>query len=427
MTQCRTPLRFLAALLLLTGARSVMAQNVATPYGNEAFEHDSNIFYLPSSTPDPQPDHGGPRRSDEFFRTIIGLDDAYKWGQQSLYATLEGRRLDYLHFTYLDHYENLLRGGLDWKLGGALDGNLEYRHERRMVDFAALLGATPILGAVPVLGTTQLLIETENIATASANLAITPVWRLESSLRDRNLNSPRPGALNLDLHEDTWHEGIRYLGVANLSAGLETEYLWGRFNHDFVDAQPTYHQWTTQVAANYKVTGLTTFSGTAGYTRRSSFGGSDASGFTGSIGYQHFVTGRTEITANLSRAVNSYVSNAGSEVDSTAAVGATYHITYKTSITGAYAWTQNKFPGGTAFVVAGADGALVTQGGLDRTDRVQIATLELHYQMLHWLAVRVYGRYQTRSSNLAEVQYNANAYGIELQARLPQKGADGRR
>jgi hypothetical protein len=39
---------------------------------------------------------------------------------------------------------------------------------------------------------------------------------------------------------------------------------------------------------------------------------------------------------------------------------------------------------------------------------------------LHWLAVRIYARYQTRQSNLQNFTFDATAYGIEFQARLPK-------
>jgi Putative beta-barrel porin 2 len=263
-------------------------------------------------------------------------------------------------------------------------------------------------------------LETENIATASANVLVTPEWLWENLGKDRVLDSPRPLALDLNLHEDSILEGVRYLGVSNLSAGFEITYLTGRFTHDPIYLQPDYHQTSFDVAADYAVSRLSSFNGTLGYTRRSDSVGDDLSGLTGSLGYKRNLTGKTTFTAKISRAVNSYISTEGSEVDTSAALTLNYQLTYKTSFNAGYSWMESKFPQYTPvnpFTDAPIPGAPTDE---DRVDHIQYASLEANYLATRWLSLRAYGRYQTRHSNQEVNTYNVTIYGIELLAKLPQ-------
>jgi hypothetical protein len=369
------------------------AQLSAIPYAAEDYEHNSNIFYLPSSGPAPL-GSSGPTFGDTTLRSRAGIDATYLWDRQRFYASGEGRHFDYDHFSYLNHNEVLLNGGLDWKLGRLLDGIVDYRHERRMVQFTDLLDST------------QFILETENVVSASANVQVTPEWRLENRARERTLDSPRPGAPNLSLREDSIHEAVRYLGVADLSAGLDMEYLDGKFRDDPAATTPQYHQTTVQLTGNYLVSGLTDINGALGYTSRSDPTGNGTSGLTGALGYKRNLTPKTSINLQLARAVNSYVSTAGSEIDTSASVNASWLATYKLTVKAGYAWTHSKYP---------------QFGGNSRADNIQLVNLEMSYEVLRWLSVRPYFRYQTRSSDLANFGFNSTIYGVEVQAKVFQR------
>jgi hypothetical protein len=390
----------------------IPSQTGVTPYGALDYEHSSNLFYLPSFFPEPI-GKNGPDFSDQSLEIRGGLTGAYDLGQQVFHAIVEVRRFEYDNFNYLDHYENLVDVGWDWKLGSIVSGELDYRHEKRMVQFQELIDSE------------SLFMETEKIATASANVLVTPEWLWENLAKDRVLDSPRPEALDLTLHEDSILEGLRYLGVSNLSAGFELTYLTGRFTHDPIYLEPDYHQWTVGLAADYAVSRLSSFNGTFGYTRRSDSLGDDLSGVTGSLGYKRNLTGKTTLTAKVTRAVNSYVSTEGSEIDTSAALTLNYQLTYKTSFNAGYSWMESKFPNYAVINVDPLTGIPITGVGTggntveDRVDHIQYASVEANYQALHWLSFRAYGRYQTRHSNEELNTYNVTIYGIEFLAKLP--------
>jgi Putative beta-barrel porin 2 len=388
-----------AAQVLLWGvgtaglALTAKAGGVITPYAAEDIEHNTNIFDLPKSGGTPVGKHG-PTFADTFFDTRAGVEGTYLLDEQKFFGTAEFRHFDYDNFTDLNHNEELFDGGLKWKLARIVDGLFEFRHEQRIVQFQDLAAST------------QLILETENNVTASANVNLNPEWRLESLGRDHALSSPRNDVPGLSLHEYSIREGLKYLGVANLAAGVEVEYLEGKYNHDPLALNPNYHQITVAGAATYVVSGLTNFTGNLGYSRRADPSNAGLSGLTGSLGYQRSVTAKTSVNVLVSRALNTYVTTGGNEVDTSAGATVNYQATYKILVRAGYSYTDSKFPGTP-------NGAAT----IDRADHLQFATLDLTYQVLHWLSIRPYARYQTRHSNVEGFTFDGNVIGVELLAK----------
>jgi hypothetical protein len=370
-----------------------MADGTLTPYAAEDIEHNSNVFDLPSNGPVPVGKHG-PTFSDTFFEERVGLDALYVVDQQKFFGTAEFRHFDYDNFTSLDHNEELIDGGLIFKSSPLFDGTIEYTHQKSMVLFQELSAAT------------SLILETESNAKAAFNVNITPEWRLESTVRDRLLDSPREEVPGLSLHEDAIREGLRYLGMTNLSAGVDVEYLQGKYQHDPTALDPNYHQVSALLAANYVISGLTNFNGSLGYTSRVDQSSSELSGVTGSIGYRHSLTGKTTINVQLSRALSSYVTTGGNEIDTSASGSVTWQATYKLGVTAGYAYTISKYPDTP-------DGAIV----VDRDDHYQSANIEGVYHILKWLSIRPYAKYMTRHSNVPINSFDSNIVGIELIAK----------
>jgi hypothetical protein len=378
---------------------AAFAQWTATPYAAEAIEHNSNVYDLPTSSPAPQ-GKNGPTFSDTSLESRAGIDGTYLISREKFFGTAEFRRFDYQNFTLLDHNEYLLDGGLNWKLVHTFDGLLEYRHEQRMVPFQNLEAST------------QLILETDNTATASANVNVTPEWRVESLAKDHTLDSPRTDIPDLSLHEDSIREGLRYLGVSNLSAGVDATYLQGTYRNDPTALTPDYHQVSLAGAATYIVSGFTNFSGNLGYTRRTDPTNFGLSAVTGSVNYLHTVTGKTSINVQLNRTVNTYVTTAGNELDTSAFVSGVWQATYKTTVKAGYGYTTSKYPQ--------APEAPNVPTLVQRLDHIQSANAEVDYQMLHWLMIRAYGRYQTRHSNQEVFDFDGTVVGIELVAKQPK-------
>ena len=382
----------LAALFPAAG----WAQLHAMPYADITYQYNSNVFALPSSAPEPLGNHG-PTFSDQYLEERAGVNALYDWSLQEFYANLEGRHYGYEQLSALSHDEYLLHGGMKWHLGYLFDGVLDYRRERSMVSFQEFTA-------------TRLYVQVERVTTASANFQFTPDWRLQSRGVISNLDSPRPGFPSLSLTENSIHEGLRYVGVSKLSAGIDAIFLHGHFNGEEFILTRRYNQTTVEAAAQYVATGLSSFDGAVGYTRRNQEGGETLSGPSGLLAYKRNLTGLTSIDIKLSRAFNTYLTYGGAEIDTGVALGATWNPTAKIAVSPGYQWTYSTFPG--------ADLAGLAPVGTERVDHYQLATLTVKYEARKWLSLRLYGQYETRSSDVGVYSFNRRLFGLELEVRM---------
>jgi hypothetical protein len=274
---------------------------------------------------------------------------------------------------------------------------LDYRRERSMVSFLDFTA-------------TQLYLQVQSVTTASANFQFTPDWRLQSQGVINDLDSPRPGYPYLSLTEESIHEGLRYVGVAKLSAGIDAIFLHGHFNGEEYILTPRYNQTTVEAAAQYVATGLSSFDGAVGYTRRIQENGETLSGATGRLAYQRNLTDITSIDIKLSRTFDTYLTYEGAEIDNSAALGATWNATSKIAVTPGYQWTYSTYPG--------ADLAAVAPVGTERLDHYQLATLSVKFEARDWLSLRLYGQYETRSSDVGIYSFNRTLFGLEFEVRM---------
>jgi hypothetical protein len=313
------------------------------------------------------------------------------WSLQSLTANFEVRRLDYLHFTDLDHNEYLGDLRLDWKLGSVVDGVLHVREERSAPSFASnnAIGLT---------------LNTASNADAKINLKITPEWRLDAGATYSKLEAPLQFYPDFVDREVGTQLGIRYLGVANLSSGFEFAHIDGDF-YNAPEVGP-YTQNSGEFKADYAVSGVSKLNAGIGYTRRVQSGNEGTvSGLTGELGYNRQLTGKTALNVQLIRAVNSYVAAGGSEIDTTASVGLIWQATYKVGVDLEGSYTHSTFIG-QAIPNSVANG---------RVDHDKAASLSVKYQAFRKLQFRGYVKSQSRSSVIDEFDFNDTIVGVEAQ------------
>jgi hypothetical protein len=371
--------------VLTTKVMATLAAVTVTPYAAGGYEYESNPFYEWNGA------SVGNGAGDTPRKLRAGMDAQLVWSRQSLQATAEVRRIDYRDFSFLGHTEALLNGTFRWAVTSLVDGSAEYRHERRMVPFDELPATVR-----------EILLETEDIGGASLNVQTLDGWRLESRGSLRNLSAPRPGFPELNLREDSIHEALRRT-FGSLALGLDAEYLSGSYTGAGELGTPRYTQTSVLLAAERKVAGLSTFQSAVGYTYRAqSQVGGNVSAVTGTLGYQRDLSSKTSVGVLLTRAINSYVTAAGSEIDTGLSLNANWQATSKIRVTPAYTLMHSDFP------------RLTLDSGPGRHDRYQVVALDIRYQALSWLLLRTYGRYDLRSSNVPTFGFNASAIGLEL-------------
>jgi hypothetical protein len=382
----------IALLLLLAVPAMASAEDRFSPYAKITYDHDSNIFAYPSAGPDLPP--GTPTAQGDSRETYVGgADISEQFGRQKLRATLEGRRINYDRLSDLSHDESLASAALEYEIGSAIDGNVRTRQEKRMAPFTERVSNT-------------LSIETERTSFASMRFRITPEWSLQPDVARRDLASPQPLYPDLRLREDTFGAALTYAGRGPLRLGLQADRLSGVYTG--VAGVPDISQTTVQLTADYQVTGVSSFKGAIGHTRREQgTAANNISDVTGVVGYRRQLTGKTAISLELSRAVNSYITAGSSEVDTRQYFSVEWQATRKVGVTASYTQTHAVFVGE---IITG-------EGTAGRKDDFGTTRLSVDYRALRWLSIRPYFQYQHRDSNDPTLTFRGTLVGVEVMAR----------
>ena len=398
--------RWLALLCLMPA--TAFAQSAFSPFAAVSVEHDSNVFGF-SDREEAEQTAGDPALSDTIRRASVGADLQHTFGQQTLRVGVQGGRNDFQRFGQLDHSHHRLGAALDWRLGSRVDGLLDWRKERRMASLADRQSDA-------------LTMETERIATAALNLDMGADWRLENTVRSRELASPLVGLPGFTLEEDSAAMELRHSGLGLLSAGLRGEYLDGRFTGTTVGDEP-FDQITVEAVARYAVSGLSQLNARLGHSRRRDRhnAGNDTSAVTGLVSVERRISGVTSADLELFRQISSFSYGPESMIESGVRSSLRWQPTPKTGLQAGLEWSRNRFqdgPQGTA-----AEDPV-------RNDRQRSAFVRAQYAPLPWLSLHPYVHVRDRSSNYREQRYDKVVAGLEVRVRfgraMPTEAADRR-
>ncbi|MGO9931290.1 MAG: hypothetical protein ACLPV8_05705 [Steroidobacteraceae bacterium] len=388
---CRISMAVIASVF----AATTYGQSTFQPYASTQYEHNNNVFALPNSTVAVM-NNGDPTLGDSDLRTVVGFEEDYLLGRQRFYATLEGRYIDFDHFSYLDHYEYLVKLGLDWKLLTAFDGTFLASQEQVMPPFANRDTQT------------ELALDVDKNLVGKFNFRIAPEWRLETSVTYEDLTAPIQGYPDYALIQTVSHVAVKYLGIAKFTYGISADYFDGRYQN--APIQGTYDQTNLDLTMTYVASGLSSFNGAIGHTQRNQGQNQgDISEVTGDLGYTRRLTGKTSISIDYTRLVNSYIAAGGSELDSTIALRVNYQPTFKTGIAISYQETWADFLGQT---IPGSN----TEGLTERTPSLAI---KVNYQALRWLLIQPYASFTRRTATQEIYAYSGTIIGVQVLAKMP--------
>lgn len=357
------------------------------------YEHDSNVFYLAPGVTVPGASQADP--SDSVFTAGGKFMVSELWQLQKLFLSLQGSDVRYDRFVQLDHIDYNVDGGWVWKLGRDWDGRFEVTRLRSEVPFTYLVSS-------------QLFLQTEQRETAAVNLQFSSDWRIESTAFTRQVDLPQQLAPELQLTETSGQVEFKYTGISRTTAGVMAAYFAGNYDNpgflsQVVGFSPSYHQTTVGLTSTYAVSGLSSLQGQIGYTRRVTPNpAADDSGVTGDLHYKRALTAKTSIDLDFSRALQSYLTGVGSELDSIANLQIRWEATYKIAVAVLYAYTYRQLPN-QGFVP-----------GTDRLDHLQSTTLQMEYLVRPWLSLKPYARYETRSSNFLDSNFTGSAIGLDF-------------
>ncbi len=382
---CRRRIAF--AVLLLALPWPCLAEVLVDASATARYEYNTNVYDLQSGFP--VPGTSDPNRADSLYSYGAALDAKYLWSQQKLFANLSATDFHYDRFTDLNHNEYNLDAGWNGKLGRTLDGTLEVLRTHAMESFVYTINGDFVL-------------QTEQRESAKLGFQFLPDWRVEGSGYYHTIEQVFSTAPTLDLKESYGEAALKFTGLAGVTSGFSAGYTDGNYEATSEAPALSYRQINYSFVGTYAPTGRSKLDGALGYSdRTSSSEQNTVSGFTGKIDYESQITGKTWIGFELSRLINSYVAQTGSEIDSNAGFNVRWQATYKIRVEGGYSWTRRDIPGqGNAPV------------GSTRLDNLHFASLKIDYEPLRWLSIRPYISYQTRSSNFDGANFNATVYGV---------------
>jgi len=365
---------------------AVLAQFTGRAFATGQFENNSNVFDLNSG--EPVGLTGGARGGDSYYAYGGGFDTHYLWGLQDFHVLASAKEFDYQHFTGLDHSEYNIDTSLKWILSRSVDGTLQVTRIRSMVPFFDV-------------GLTQLVLQTDQREFGELGLTLVSDWRVEGSAYTRKDEEPTQGSPNLELTETSGKAAIKYLGINQVTSGAFASYTTGTYQGAISTVDPSYHQDDAGLTATY-LSSRSSTEGSIGYSRRvSATGLDDTAGTTGAFSFKDKLTPKTTLIATVSRSINNYVINAGSEIDTGGGVNLTWQATYKLQVTAGYTYTNRNYP---------------RQGnnpiGSDRVDHQQYANLQIDYQPVPWLTIRPYAKILTRNSDFIGGDFNSTVFGV---------------
>jgi len=230
-------------------------------------------------------------------------------------------------------------------------------------------------------------------------------WRLEGSAYTSQSDEPIQNAPNLQLTETSLTTSIKYLGIDRFTSGLTAGYSSGDYSgsNNYSYLNPSYRQSTAGLLTDYKSI-RTTFEGQIGYTRRVSATGSDnTSGLTGAFSFTQQLTPKTSFTGKIDRVIDSYLLNAGSEIETDAGADLHWQTTFKLAVSLGYKFMYEDYPGQGNNPV-----------GSNRVDIQETTTMSISYQPRRWLLIGPYANWQTRRSTFIGAHYSANIIGVHV-------------
>lgn len=391
----RALLALIFPALLLGLSPAAFAQLAATVSATGQYQYNSNVFDLQRGF---YPGEATQAASYYEYGAALNLNDQIS--QQNIYLRGDDNQFVYDRFG-LTHNEYAVDGGWLFKFADELSGSIDVSRSRVMVPFTSLVTFTT--------QALQLYTATDQRETATADYQFIPDWTLNvHGYTDRD-TEPLVGEPDLLLSDSGAGTALRFGGNGEFKGAVVADYQHGDYAHATLYLSPSYNQWSGGIDASYQPVAQgspTVVDFGFGRTSRVSPNGvDDVSGWTGHLNVSRELTGKTTLHLILQRNVNSFLTNAGAEIDSSAAVSAVWQATFKTGFTLGYTLDYTVYPD---------FGVVPGEPPINRGDHLQYTTFTINYLATRWLTIMPYFYFQTRASNLDGANFNATQYGVSF-------------
>lgn len=368
-----------------------------TPYAGYGIAADSNVFRL-TDKDQARRVTGGTQRSDVIQHQKLGVLAEWPMSRQRLKVAGQVTHFDYNRFDRLDHSENDIGAALEFEAGPVIHGTVSYQRSRELDDFSNRDSIRP-----DFIRRQQPEIE--------GYLDVTPDWRVHTSAGYLRLDHSLDSQRRFDRRESQGLLALQYQGVANSLFGLGAEYIDGdypgRDSNDLLS--PSFRQTTVFTDLDWDYSDVSTIRAQLGYTRRDNAGGGnrDFDGPTGRLQYIRTLTGKTTLSAAISRQIYSVDNvDANSLRQTEARLNLRWTYSPKLSLVAGLGRRKQDYQ------------ALPGAGGNTRRDRLDELSAELIYQPYRFLALLFNATGEHRESNRADESYDALVGGVALRIAL---------
>ena len=417
---CRRPL--IAAIAALVSC-SAWAEDPSPWYigASQSFTHDSNVYRVPNSTPDPD----GKSHGDNYSSSGLlgGFDQPI--GRQRLYGTANVRYNKYQDHNNLNNTSYGMNAGWDWETIEKLSGSLNASANQSLATFD---------GNATQPTTVRNLVKTDQVS-ASVRWGGAARLSVSGDYAHSRVSYSAATSQSSDSSADTGSIGTSYVVSPDLRVGAAVR-LTRTVAPNGTQVTPTTFESTTSNGRNLDLTGdwqstaQTGVNARLSWTRQTDSGaaGRDFSGLTGALSARYAPTAKLRFNASYSRdaGTNGSFFNVvaaqgsspttglyeNSQVSDGLNLGASYAATAKIDVTAGYQYRKAKI---VSNISAGGGSA---QTG-DYTDTLRIATLGASWAIARAWSLSCSLSHENRDvGSVTAYAYSANVAACSAQFTL---------
>lgn len=389
-----------SALFLSLGISSGNAQEVLTSYLNYTLSHDDNLLRLHDEAA-ALARTGSTQMSDNAHLVSGGLRFDKTVSQQRLTADLALSRVDYDHFSALDHTDKNVLGNWNWHLGNHLEGNAGSSYSET-------------LAPIEDFRTPESNLRTQRRQYVDAAWLFHPSWRARAGYSHYDLRYSLAAQQANERTQNATELGLDYLARRKSTIGLRLNQIRSHAVHDEQASALTfqsYDQNEFKGLVDWWLTEPTQLQFLGGWVRRTydNHGERDFSGFNARL------TGRWQATSKLGLTVATW-RELGSSDDLAASyalnhglkLAVRWDLAFKLRLDSAVTTERRNYNGVTLLANNAAP-------DVNRSDRFTKYMLGVTWATTEKLQLTSSVFREQLNSNLANVSYRDN--GVQLSAR----------
>jgi exopolysaccharide biosynthesis operon protein EpsL len=391
----------LISLLLISPRAKADAEDTFTITPGVAVQHDDNLFRL-SSSADPNAVLGRSTKSDDIITSSLALkiDKSYSLQRFELDASLADYR--YRNFDFLNFTARNYAAAWRWSLTPYFHGNLTSDRNETLNSFTEV-----------TTGFRTRNLRTDENQRFDGILEVSGSWRVLGGVAQTTRTNSQVFEQEADSRLNFAEGGLRY----DFPSGSSLSYIARSGRGEYTSlSQPSaslaffdtgFDQRENEVRLIWPVTGKTTIDARAAYMDRSHdhFSERDFAGGVGNLNVKWEITGKTALTAGLSRELTSYQTDYSSYIRIDHFVlSPVWQISEKTALRGRYDYAKLDYRG--AIAVTPFNG---------RADTQRTAALVLEWQPLRSLSLNATLQNDRRTSNIPGFDFESMMAGVSAQ------------